>query len=232
MVKQAVILIRNRRELIHILRQTATELNKLENDVRISKVAGGVGGAVGGGMMIGGFIASFFTFGASLIVSAVGAAVAGGGAITGVGAGIAKTVISNQTRGVINGLLQRDADHLRNIRDCIQLAIDSGRLTVSTISNLSGVIRSALQLARAADAIADASRTAFGVLRGATRGLAVAGVVFSVITLPLDVYAITINSVGIHQGREHEDAAELIRIANEIEESLPALEELLNGADI
>ncbi|KAK6172474.1 hypothetical protein SNE40_016114 [Patella caerulea] len=207
----------NRKKLVARLREIANELNKMENDVRISKVSGSVAGAVGSGLIIGGFAASFFTFGASLIVSAVGAGIGGAGAVTGAGASIARYAVTKNRRKEVAELLEKDDDLLEDLKSNIKIAFETGKLTWGASSAIYKMVQNAVSFVDDAADIGKAAVT--GIIKGASKGLAIAGVVFTAITLPVDIYTVVSNSIEIHKGQEHEFAVKLNGLADDIEKS-------------
>ena len=79
-------------ETLGEMRDIADHLNKVAQDVGISKIFGGLAGAAGGILCIVGVGLSPVTFGTSLVVSAVGASIGVAGGVTSTGAAIAEEV--------------------------------------------------------------------------------------------------------------------------------------------
>ncbi|KAM4557491.1 uncharacterized protein V3H82_017259 isoform 2-T2 [Fundulus diaphanus] len=82
-------------------------------------VGGGVASVVGSVATITGLILTPFTFGASIIVTAVGISVATAGSITSATANITDTVHSNMDRKKVEKMIQGYQDEIQDIRKCM-----------------------------------------------------------------------------------------------------------------
>ncbi|ESO90075.1 hypothetical protein LOTGIDRAFT_233892 [Lottia gigantea] len=224
-----------RKKLLTILSKERVEFDKLAGDVQICKITGGVAGTVGTGLVIGGFVAAFFTFGISLIVSGVGAGIGASGAIVASGASIADSVISKKKRKLINDFLEEDAKLIKRFESlCEDLKISLYVLNIAKTVALTvkTIVTNAIRFARVADVAVDASRTAFGVLRGTAKGFAIAGVVFSVISLPFDIHMVVTNSIAKHKGDKHKISEELQTFEENIQEELVSMEDMMAEFEI
>uniref|UniRef100_A0A3B4AG13 Uncharacterized protein n=1 Tax=Periophthalmus magnuspinnatus TaxID=409849 RepID=A0A3B4AG13_9GOBI len=83
-------------------------------------VGGGVASVAGSIATITGLILAPFTFGASIIVTAVGIGVATAGSITSATANITDTVHSNMDRKNMEKMIQGYQDEVKDIRECLE----------------------------------------------------------------------------------------------------------------
>uniref|UniRef100_A0A3P8X2M4 Apolipoprotein L domain containing 1a n=2 Tax=Cynoglossus semilaevis TaxID=244447 RepID=A0A3P8X2M4_CYNSE len=83
-------------------------------------VGGGVASVAGSVATITGLILAPFTFGASIIVTAVGIGVATAGSITSATANITDTVHSNMDRKKVEKLIQDYQEEIKDIRECME----------------------------------------------------------------------------------------------------------------
>ncbi|ESO90073.1 hypothetical protein LOTGIDRAFT_164376 [Lottia gigantea] len=224
--------IHGRRELLTILSEERKALDKLASDVQICKISGGVAGTVGTGLVIGGFAASFFTFGTSLIVSGVGAGVGGFSTLVASGASIADFVISKREENLINKLLEKDEKCLEKIQhlfeDCNFLFhvlsrnknAEQGNQTIGLVKNLIG-------FTRITDVAIVVGRSAYGLVRDAAKCMSILGVVFSIISLPIDFHTVVTNSMAKHKGDKHKISEELKNFEENIEKGLVSMEAMM-----
>lgn len=82
-------------------------------------VGGGVASVAGSVATITGLILAPFTFGASIIVTAVGIGVATAGSITSATANITDAVHSNMDRKKLEKMIQDYQDEIKDIRECL-----------------------------------------------------------------------------------------------------------------
>uniref|UniRef100_A0A3P8X5F2 Apolipoprotein L domain containing 1a n=2 Tax=Cynoglossus semilaevis TaxID=244447 RepID=A0A3P8X5F2_CYNSE len=87
-------------------------------------VGGGVASVAGSVATITGLILAPFTFGASIIVTAVGIGVATAGSITSATANITDTVHSNMDRKKVEKLIQDYQEEIKDIRECMEFVQD------------------------------------------------------------------------------------------------------------
>ena len=83
-------------------------------------VGGGVASVAGSIATITGLILTPFTFGASIIVTAVGIGVATAGSIASATANITDTVHSNMDRKKVEKMIQTYQDDIKDIRECLE----------------------------------------------------------------------------------------------------------------
>ncbi|ESO97262.1 hypothetical protein LOTGIDRAFT_159285 [Lottia gigantea] len=205
-----------REETIRLLHDTADELDKLAKDVRISNIAGSAGGVVSAGLIVGGVIGSVFTMGASLVLTAVGAGLGVASAATSIGATIADSVISKKRQAQINEALVKDNQALKVLFNMCQ----KFEVEIDEDEKIQRVVTGAASVGKAAIVVGDTSRVAINVMKGAGRAVAVGGLVISVITLPIDIATLVINSKAIHEQKPHEMAEHFRTIAKQLTDNL------------
>ncbi|XP_028420432.1 uncharacterized protein si:cabz01007807.1 isoform X1 [Perca flavescens] len=98
-----------------ILHALADDINKFHHKAKIASLTGGTATAVGGVTAITGLALSPFTFGISLIVTAVGVGVAAAGGITSASAAISDNVNNMHDRKKVEMLLEDFEVHLQTI---------------------------------------------------------------------------------------------------------------------
>ena len=83
-------------------------------------IGGGVASVAGSVATITGLILAPFTFGASIIVTAVGISVATAGSITSATANITDTVHAKMDRNKVEKMIQGYQDEIKDIRECME----------------------------------------------------------------------------------------------------------------
>lgn len=235
----------NRREAKRQLLLLADELNKHKRNVNVVQVTGSSACVVGTGLAIGGFIASFFTFGASLFVTAVGAGIGGAGGLSNAGAFIALYVlnqkifrraqeaidrdhaITQELREAFNGLNQNALQIIRDHQE-LEMPLKDRLLLGNSTCQISWIVGKKFiydfckmaQLIRVgavtADVAVDSASTAFRAM-GAARVVNIVGFAFGLALLPIDVYNIVKSSMSLHKGNT--SAAEM-RIRDIVDEMI------------
>ena len=71
-------------------------------------------------LVLGGFIASFFTFGSALIVSAVGFGVGAAGGLTMTGAKVAENMLSTSKIKLVQQAIDEDREASEALRSCLE----------------------------------------------------------------------------------------------------------------
>lgn len=103
-------------------------------------VGGGVASVAGSVATITGLILAPFTFGASIIVTAVGIGVATAGSITSATANITDTVHSNMDRKKLEKMIQGYQDEIKVIRECMEFVQVRKRSIPSHLTPLSAML--------------------------------------------------------------------------------------------
>ncbi|XP_022093370.1 uncharacterized protein LOC110980737 [Acanthaster planci] len=232
--------VRSRRATIQLLRDLADYLQKHHHRAKIAKVVGGSVGVVASGLVIGGFVASFFTFGASLLVAGVGAGVGAAGGLTTVGGFLTEIITQKLTTTSAKKILEHDKIACDNLKAALERVEstwrslrDAGRVVVGLASGgrqIFNVVDSIYDLVRvgavAFQAGEVASQTAFKAASTVGRGMAVVGVAFSVIAIPLDLHTVITSSIAIHNRTVPEVARVILEKAKELAENCPSEEEM------
>ena len=100
-------------------------IDRHHSNVNKATVVGSIAGIVGGGLMIGGFIGAFFTFGASLGLTVVGAGIGTAGGMTTAGARIFDYMQSSDNNQAVRSLLntvdslcKKAQNQCKNVETC------------------------------------------------------------------------------------------------------------------
>ncbi|KAK6168182.1 hypothetical protein SNE40_022060 [Patella caerulea] len=225
----------NRSSIIIFLRQESENLNKMGKDVRVGQIAGSAAGIVGSGLAIGGFVASFFTFGASLALTAVGAGIGGVGSVTSTCVELADFLKSRENKKKLNILLAKGDELYKQLAEKWELlnaVLKSVKAVGWTIpKTIKTVFSTISQLVRAADVAVDIGCTAFRALKGVSKGFAVAGAVSSVVLLPVDMYTIVDRAKNIYNEKPHELAETFTNIADKMEDDLVEIYLLIDNLE-
>ncbi|KAK5617929.1 hypothetical protein CRENBAI_024640 [Crenichthys baileyi] len=111
---------RPKRERILELLSVADAADEFHKKTVSAAVGGGVASVAGSVTTITGLILAPFTFGASIIVTAVGISVATAGSITSATANITDTVHSNMDRKKVEKMIQGYQEEIKDIRKCME----------------------------------------------------------------------------------------------------------------
>ena len=99
-----------RQQTIKKLQELADSLHKAYRNSHIATAAGAGVGTASFALVLGGFIASFFTFGSGLIVSAVGFGVGAAGGLTMTGAKVAENILSKSKIKLVQQAIDEDRE--------------------------------------------------------------------------------------------------------------------------
>ena len=111
--------------------EVAEYLEKTSRDVDIANLSGSVTCVAGGILSLIGIILAFFTFGASLGVTAAGTALAIGGAVTSTGAVIADGAITNSQNKVVDAIMEEDKRASQKLNGVLErIGVTSDRLDI------------------------------------------------------------------------------------------------------
>ena len=167
------------------------------------QISGGAAGIIASGLVIGGFVASFFTFGASLVLVGVGAGLGVAGGLTVVG-GVATELISSKLTGAkAKEILKLDSNACNTLIENLE-SVNKSYKMLAAVRLSTGVIGGSQNIFHIVDSFTDlvkvssltfdvaqgAGQTAFKAASAAGKTAAIAGVVFSVVTIPIDLYTI------------------------------------------
>ncbi|XP_037131872.1 uncharacterized protein LOC119137029 isoform X1 [Syngnathus acus] len=203
-------------------------------------VGGGVASVAGSLTTITGLILAPFTFGASIIVTAVGIGVATAGSITSATANITDAVHSNMDRKKVEKMIQDYQEQIKDIRECmefVQEGIDTlqewdfEKYTQSTAKkalnhNIKHVVKEGGRAGKALMINTDKLISTVQVL-GAGAGAAKAAQAISVTTgvmsalfLALDVFFLAKDSHELRKGAKTKFASKIRDVCKELQDGL------------
>ncbi|CAM5092887.1 unnamed protein product [Natator depressus] len=216
--------------LLDELREIADAIDKIHKGATIASIAGGTVGIAGGITTIVGLCLAPVTFGASLIVSLTGFAVATAGGLTSAAATTTDMVASKVKKETVEKLLlecQSELEHIKDytesIAEKIQRLIDyenSGFVfAFAQIGSGAGrTVLNTLKIVKAGQLLATAGRIAR--FAGAATHILIA------VTLGLDVFFVARDSMELHKGAKTELAAKIREAVNEIEQVIGEVNEM------
>ena len=108
---------RERRNLVKLLREIANDIQKHEDNSQIAKITGASTSIVGTGLAIGGAIAAPFTFGASLSLIGVGVGVAVAGGTTVAGTQLVNHLLRSSNVKIVDKALETDRIETQNLKN-------------------------------------------------------------------------------------------------------------------
>ncbi|XP_054870322.1 uncharacterized protein LOC111585752 isoform X4 [Amphiprion ocellaris] len=203
-------------------------------------VGGGVASVAGSVATITGLILAPFTFGASIIVTAVGISVATAGSITSATANITDTVHSNLDRKKVEKMIQGYEEEIKDIRECmefVQEGIDTleewdfSKYSESAAKkalnhNIKHVMKEGGRAGKALMINTDKLISTVQVL-GAAGGVAKAAQAISVTTgvmsalfLALDVFFLAKDSHKLRKGAKTKFAAKIREVCKDLQDGL------------
>lgn len=215
-----------RKAAIKIMDSKRDEILQVCRDARRSRVAGALTSIAGGALTIVGLGLIPVTFGGSLAISGVGAAIGVAGGVTSLSATMADTFLSKAKLKDAQSIFEVDrqlCEHIKNLEERLeQIAEDLHQENPSmskeevTVALLQGgqVMRlgmiaakggvAGVQVARAGStAVIQGGIFAARVTGAAVRGVAVAGGVISVLIFPLDIYELASNTYKLYKQSEN-----------------------------
>lgn len=187
-----------RKLTVQLLRSLADEIQKHHKNVNIATLTGASASLVGIGLMIGGSIAAFFTFGASLIVTVVGAGIAAAGGVTAGGSALAEYLLSKSNVKVL------------------QKALDDDREMVEKIEELHRKINKPSEIAKVSFKAGSGTKTD----GNAAKGFHIAGLILSNVLIPVDVYTLVKTFIDVHRGSITDVVKDIRKTADDLEAEL------------
>ncbi|XP_071809816.1 uncharacterized protein [Asterias amurensis] len=192
--------VRSRRETIQLLESLANELTTHHRNAQFAKISGGAAAILGSGLAIVGFAASFFTLGASIGLLSAGVTVGAVGGLAAIGEVMTKMISSRLTTKKAKQILLQDNNSCKLLVEAIEVVDISYRNLVTTLRVSSGVIGGGKNILNVVNFVADmvevssvtleaaggVGQSAFKAATAAGKGVAIAGVVLSVVTIPID----------------------------------------------
>ncbi|XP_053336298.1 apolipoprotein L3 isoform X2 [Clarias gariepinus] len=211
-----------------------------------ASIGGGVASIAGSITTITGLALAPFTFGSSLIVTAVGIGVATAGGLTSASANITDTMHSRTDRAKVEQIIIGYQEEIKDIRECLQFlqtgmeTLEEGNFQqyMESISkramnkNVKHVMREGGRAGKAllinAESLASTVQvlnTASGVAK-ATQVLSITSGVMSGLFLALDVFFLAKDSRELHKGAKTKFAAKIRDVCKELLDGLVALKRI------
>uniref|UniRef100_A0A671WG88 Apolipoprotein L domain containing 1a n=1 Tax=Sparus aurata TaxID=8175 RepID=A0A671WG88_SPAAU len=190
-------------------------------------VGGGVASVAGSVATITGLILAPFTFGASIIVTAVGISVATAGSITSATANITDTVHSSMDRKKLEKMIQGYQEEIKDIRECLEFVQVRKLLPRKALNhNLKHVMKEGGRAGKALMINTDKLISTVQIL-GAAGGAAKAAQAISVTTgvmsalfLALDVFFLAKDSHELRKGAKTKFATKIRDVCTELQDGL------------
>ncbi|KAA8587763.1 hypothetical protein FQN60_016625 [Etheostoma spectabile] len=187
-------------------------------------VGGGVASVAGSVATITGLILAPFTFGASVIVTAVGISVATAGSITSATANITDTVHSNMDRKKLEKMIQGYQEEISDIRECLEFVqsatkkalnhnvrhvMKEGGMAGKALLINTNKLVSTVQILGAAGGVAKAAK-AISITTG----------VMSALFLALDIFFLAKDSHQLRKGAKTKFATKIREVCKELQDGL------------
>ncbi|XP_014860478.1 PREDICTED: uncharacterized protein LOC106928620 [Poecilia mexicana] len=203
-------------------------------------VGGGVASVAGSVATITGLILAPFTFGASIIVTAVGIGVATAGSITSATANITDTVHSNMDRKKVEKMIQGYQEEIEDIRKCMEF-VQEGMNTLEEWDfekysesaakkalnhNIKHVMKEGGRAGKALMINTDkliSTVQVLGAAGGAAKAVQAVSVttgVMSALFLALDIFFLAKDSHKLHKGAKTKFAAKIRQVCKDLQEGL------------
>ena len=212
---------------VRILRELADDILKHHFNVNVAKIAGS-SSAIGGFALIAtGFALAPFTFGSSVILSAVGGALCAGGGATSAGSDLVKRKIIQKKLAIAQEAITADQraykpvqklldDLDREVSEIKSTSFDEVKDYVSFSGNFATLIKNLVDLGKSAKANARAAQIAAGegivtVFRAIGIGANAARIglfAVSAILVPFDIYTLVDSSIQIDNARREKRESE------------------------
>ncbi|XP_028396111.1 uncharacterized protein LOC114520099 [Dendronephthya gigantea] len=222
---------RGRRNAVTLLRKFADAIQKDEENSRIAKLAGASSSIVGGILAIGGAVAAFFTYGTSLAVTSFGTGLAAAGSTTLAGAEIVNHVLRSRNLGNVNEALKRDGELTENLRkqanEVRQIEDELEKLRkksltkpcISIATTVCSTVSTAYQVGKTVGGKL-AEPVLFKTFSKMSKRLHVFGIVFNLVTIPLDVHTLIKTSVDVRNTSIVEIVKVIREKAQELEDEI------------
>ncbi|KAK9971276.1 hypothetical protein ABG768_024650 [Culter alburnus] len=231
---------------IHELLALADAADSFHKKAVTASVGGGVASVAGSITTITGLVLAPFTFGTSLIVTAVGIGVATAGGVTSASANITDTVHSNTDRKKVEKMIQDYQHEIQDIKECLDF-LQAGMATleewnfeqyVDSISrkalnqNVKHVLKEGGRAGKALLVNTENLINTVQVLSvagGAAKAAQVISVtsgVMSGLFLALDVFFLAKGSLELRKGAKTEFAAKIREVCKELQDGLQELKRI------
>ena len=230
-----------RAESITTLREIVGKLQRMNRDVRISRIAGASTSIVGGVVAVVGFALIPVTFGGSLALTIIGAAVGVAGGATSAGATIADMVKTKTGTKEAEKVIKADQEQTAEINDILRTMatvierIRGEHSTMSTSNLLTLMLRGGQGVVYVGSLVAKFTVEGLEIARvGVVAGLrlagaggaAIAGGVVSALLIPMDIADIAYNATKLFK---NSDSNATKWLSQHIEELEQQREEIINA---
>ena len=213
-----------RETTVKLLRAVAAEVSRTHRNANIAKLTGTSTSLVGAGLAIGGAAAAFFTFGASLIVTAVGIGLGAAGGLTAGGSELCDFLLSKSQLKLAQDALEDDRKATQALHEVFQQASSDGRLAIKGVSLgrhlMSGgkiLYDTGKGLATAAEA---GGKTLFQAMKATSKGLHIGGLALSAVLVPIDIIDLVTTSMDVHKGSIPAVVKKINGIVGQLEDEL------------
>ena len=217
-----------RKLTVQLLRSLADEIQKHHKNANIAKLTGTSASLVGSGLMIGGSIAAFFTFGASLMVTAVGVGITAAGGVTAGGSALVESLLSKSNVKIVQKALDDDRKLVEKIKELLrkinraseieQVYFKAGSATMAIASTMKTTATAAYKIGKSASV--NGGETLFKTLGNAAKGFHIAGLTLSIVLIPVDVYSLVTTSMDVHKGSIPDVVKDIRKTADDLEAEL------------
>ena len=179
-------------------------------------------------MVIAGSIAAFFTFGASLIVTLVGAGIAAVGGVTAGGSALAEHLLSKSNVKVLQKALDDDREVVEKIEEILRkinkpseiakVSFKAGSAPKAVVDTTKATATAAFQLGKSASV--NGGKALFKTFGNAAKGFHIAGLTLSIVLIHVDVYTLVATSIDVHKGSIPDVAKDIRKKADDLEAEL------------
>ncbi|MGH0155500.1 UNVERIFIED_CONTAM: hypothetical protein FKN15_029895 [Acipenser sinensis] len=213
------------------LRSIADGVDRFHKGAMIASITGGAVSAARGIATITGLILAPFTFGASVIVTAVGLGVATAGGLTSASATISDTVNNSYDRKRVEEITDRYQKDMTPISECLE-SIHTGMENMKRASSkMEGVFQAGARAGKGFANIAEIVRVVqlAKVAGGTVRAVRIAGVATGILSglfMGLDVFFIAKDSIELRKGAKTEFAAKIREVADKLQDGLYKLNKI------
>ncbi|XP_028649383.1 apolipoprotein L3-like [Erpetoichthys calabaricus] len=221
------------------LRSIADGVDKFHKGATIASIAGGAVSAAGGITTIVGLILAPFTFGASIIVTAVGLGVATAGGLSSASATISDTVNTSIDRKKVEAIIEGYQKDIKDVAECMDF-VNTGIENINQMKSspeIQNMFQAGCRASKGFANIAEIVRVVqlAQVAGGAVRAVRIAGVATGILAglfLGLDVFFIAKDSIDLHKGAKTEFATKVREVADELQEGLLQLSKIRDELEI
>ena len=212
-----------RKKTVELLRELANQVQTHENNSRIAKLFGASSSIIGSSLAIGGTVGAMFTFGGSLILTAVGTGIAAAGGITVVGTNLVNGLLCNTNVKLVEDAVKKDGEGSREIQDLlekIQKVLKRMKLLKNDFFKCGKIFFTfGKAVYDGVDIGMQFGETAFQTL-GDASVFTVAGITFSAVTIAINIYILVSTSHKVHKGSVLKVVEDICEVAQKLEDKM------------